>query len=47
MEPIVQFTKDRRNFWAELNQARAGGKPKVWKQAFPEATNINLSLIHI
>ena len=41
MEPIVQFTKDRRNFWAELNQARAGGKPKVWKQVFPEATNIN------
>ena len=37
----MQFTKDRRNFWAELNQTRAGGKPKVWKNVFPEATNIN------
>ena len=41
MEPIVQFTKDRRNFWAELNQTRQGGVPKVWKSVFPEATNID------
>ena len=41
MEPIVQFTKDRRNFWAELNQTRTGGTPKVWKGIFPEATNID------
>jgi|TARA_B100001996_G_scaffold333075_1_gene282500 hypothetical protein len=41
MEPIVQFTKDRRNFWAELNQTRALGVPKIWREAFPEATNIN------
>ncbi len=41
MEPIVQFTKDRRNFWAELNQTRAEGVPKVWTGAFPEATNID------
>ena len=41
MEPIVQFTKDRRNFWAELNQTRQGRVPKVWKSVFPEATNID------
>ena len=41
MEPIVQFTKDRRNFWAELNQTRELGVPKMWKDVFPEATNIN------
>ena len=41
MEPIVQFTKDRRNFWAELNQTREQGIPKMWKNVFPEASNIN------